>query len=71
MLRLFALLCFLLPFGANSQTTLTAITYNIRFDNPADSADAWPLRREQLAAQLRFYAPDVFGIQEGLHRQVE
>jgi endonuclease/exonuclease/phosphatase family metal-dependent hydrolase len=71
MLRVLILLCFLLPFAATSQTSLTAITYNIRFDNPADSADAWPLRRAQLAAQLRFYAPDVFGIQEGLHRQVE
>jgi len=70
MLRLFALFLFL-PFTANTQATLTAITYNIRFDNPGDGEDAWPLRREQLAAQLRFYAPDVFGIQEGLHRQVE
>ncbi len=70
MLRLFALFLFL-PFTAGSQTTLTAITYNIRYDNPGDGEDAWPLRREYLAAQLRFYAPDVFGIQEGLHRQVE
>jgi endonuclease/exonuclease/phosphatase family metal-dependent hydrolase len=50
---------------------LVALTYNIRFDNPADGPDAWPLRRDHLAAQLRFYKPDVFGIQEGLHRQVE
>lgn len=50
---------------------VTFLTYNIRFDNPADGDDAWPVRRDFLAGQLKFYKPDVFGIQEGLHRQVE
>ncbi len=50
---------------------LRCLTYNIRYDNPADGADAWPNRRDFLAAQIRFHAPDVFGIQEGLFRQVE
>lgn len=53
------------------QAPISVLTYNIRFDNPADGPDAWPERRDHLAAQLRFYNPDVFGIQEGLHRQVE
>lgn len=53
-----------------AQQTITAITYNIRYDNPGDGEDAWPKRREMLAAQLRFYRPDIFGIQEGLERQV-
>jgi endonuclease/exonuclease/phosphatase family metal-dependent hydrolase len=49
----------------------TVITYNIRFDNPADGDDAWPKRRDFLAAQIRFHAPDVFGVQEALYRQLE
>jgi endonuclease/exonuclease/phosphatase family metal-dependent hydrolase len=49
----------------------TFLTYNIRYDTPNDSADAWPERRDFLAGQLRFHKPDVFGIQEGLRRQVE
>ena len=53
-----------------SQTPFAAMTYNIRYDNPGDGADAWPVRRDFLAAQVAFYAPDVFGIQEGLNRQV-
>lgn len=61
--------CFL-PFLLSAQT-FTALTYNIRYDNPGDGPDAWPLRRDFLAAQLRFHAPEVFGIQEGLHRQVQ
>lgn len=50
--------------------SLRCLTYNIRYDNPGDGDDAWPKRREFLAAQIRFHAPDVFGIQEGLLRQV-
>ena len=36
----------------------TFLTYNIRYDTPSDSADAWPERRDFLAGQLRF-GPDV------------
>lgn len=53
-----------------NQNTLTALTYNIRYDNPSDGDDAWPKRRDFLIGQLRFHAPDIFGIQEGLHAQV-
>ncbi|HRI60760.1 MAG TPA: endonuclease/exonuclease/phosphatase family protein [Saprospiraceae bacterium] len=68
-LAVFPFVCFFLP--VYSQPTLTALTYNIRYDNPGDGEDAWPKRRDFLAGQLRFHAPDIFGIQEGLHRQVE
>ena len=49
---------------------LTFITYNIRYDNPDDGDDAWEVRKSWLANQIRFYEPDVLGIQEGLHQQV-
>lgn len=68
-----AIVCLLLFQSANfmdEQNTLTALTYNIRYDNPGDGEDAWPKRRDFLAGQLRFHAPDIFGIQEGLHSQV-
>ena len=50
---------------------LKLITYNIRYDNPNDGENAWSLRKTFLAAQLNFYAPDVFGIQEALPNQVK
>lgn len=50
---------------------LTVLTYNIRLDNPGDGDDAWPKRRDFLAAQIRFHAPEVFGVQEALHQQME
>lgn len=48
---------------------LRAMTFNIRYDNPGDGEDAWPKRREAVATLIRFYAPDVLGLQEVLLRQ--
>ncbi|MDX1910504.1 MAG: endonuclease/exonuclease/phosphatase family protein [Saprospiraceae bacterium] len=49
---------------------VTFMTYNIRLDVASDGENAWPRRSDYLAAQVRFYAPDVWGIQEGLPHQV-
>lgn len=46
------------------------MTYNIRYDNPSDGENAWPNRKDKLIEQIKFYDPDVFGIQEGLSHQV-
>jgi endonuclease/exonuclease/phosphatase family metal-dependent hydrolase len=46
------------------------MSYNIRFDNPADGPNAWPNRREFLAEQIRNQDPDILGIQESLPHQV-
>lgn len=68
LLTVFSFVVSLFPtFG---QTDMTVLTYNIRYDNPGDGDDVWPKRRDFLVGQLRFQAPDIFGIQEGLHRQV-
>lgn len=50
---------------------LQLMTYNIRYDNPNDGPNAWPNRKDYVTSQLAFYEPDVFGIQEALHHQVE
>lgn len=72
-MRLLASLCLFFAFVpfSGTQKNLAVLTYNIRFDNPGDGEDAWPKRRDHVAAQLRFFAPDVFGTQEGLLRQLE
>ncbi|MEQ8555977.1 MAG: endonuclease/exonuclease/phosphatase family protein [Cyclobacteriaceae bacterium] len=51
--------------------SFTFMTYNIRYANPGDSINYWENRKEELANQIAFYEPDVFGIQEGLPAQVE
>ena len=50
--------------------SLTAMTYNLRYDEPRDGDDTWVLRKAELAAQIKQYRPDLLGIQEGLARQV-
>lgn len=47
------------------------MSYNIRFDNPADGLNAWGNRKEFLAEQLQSTNPDVLAIQESLPQQVE
>jgi endonuclease/exonuclease/phosphatase family metal-dependent hydrolase len=57
--------------GRAQETSFSVLTYNIRYDNPADGENAWSERRHFLAGQLRFYAPDIFGVQEALRHQLE
>lgn len=45
------------------------LSYNIRYDNPADSADNWQFRNEELAARVLKIRPAIIGIQEALLSQ--
>lgn len=51
-------------------SNLSIMTYNIRLDVASDGENAWPLRKDYLIDQIKFYEPSVFGIQEGLPHQV-
>ena len=46
------------------------LTWNIRYDNPADGQDAWPRRQEALAATIAGQRPDIVAVQEALSHQV-
>ena len=48
----------------------SAMTYNIRYSTPNDGVNWWENRKEWVANLVRFYEPEVMGIQEGLHSQV-
>ena len=50
---------------------LGVLTYNIRFDNPADGINSWDSRKEWIVSQLNTYRPMVFGTQEGLRHQID
>lgn len=51
--------------------SLRVMSYNIRYDNPADGLNAWSNRKDFLVAQVRKTDPDIIGIQESLPHQVE
>ncbi len=59
----------LMPFSVHSQN-IKLMTYNIRFDNPADGENSWDARKDFLTDQVLFYGPDIMGVQEALHHQV-
>ncbi len=60
------------PFAeAELKRPLNVMTYNIRYNNPADSLDAWPNRVERVAGLMRFHQADVIGIQEALRGQLD
>jgi endonuclease/exonuclease/phosphatase family metal-dependent hydrolase len=47
------------------------MSFNIRFDNPADGEDRWEVRKDELSNMIQKYEPDFLGIQEALPNQVE
>jgi endonuclease/exonuclease/phosphatase family metal-dependent hydrolase len=46
------------------------MTFNIRFDNPADGENAWPNRKEFVAGTIRLHQADIIGLQEALNHQI-
>ena len=50
---------------------LKIITYNIRFNNPEDGINSWSNRKDNVCGLLRFYDPDIFGLQEALYDQIQ
>ncbi|HEU5290359.1 MAG TPA: endonuclease/exonuclease/phosphatase family protein [Cyclobacteriaceae bacterium] len=51
--------------------SIKIMTYNIRYDNPGDGVNAWPKRIEKVTGLIRKHNPDVIGVQEALHHQLE
>jgi endonuclease/exonuclease/phosphatase family metal-dependent hydrolase len=50
--------------------TLRAMTFNIRYDNPADGQNAWPHRKDLVAKVIGQHA-DIAGLQEVTYQQLE
>lgn len=50
---------------------ITVMSYNIRYDNPNDGRYAWRIRRDNVAGVIRFHKPDIVGLQEALHDQLQ
>lgn len=51
--------------------SLNVMTYNMRYDNPADGDNQWKYRKDYASDLVKFYSPDIWGAQEVLHNQLE
>lgn len=49
---------------------LKLMTYNIRFDNPADAPHTWQARKPLILKQIIDFDADIIGVQEALYQQV-
>ncbi len=49
----------------------TAMTFNIRLDTESDIENNWHYRKAELVELIKFYHPDILGIQEALSNQME
>lgn len=67
-----ALLFFILSITSCTEKNreFKVITFNIRFDNPADGINVWPNRVPLVEKYLLEESPDIVGFQEALHHQV-
>ena len=56
---------------SNKDIPFSIITYNIRYNNPGDGINAWPLRKDKVSGLLRFHKADIFNVQEALPDQMD
>ncbi|WP_198146861.1 endonuclease/exonuclease/phosphatase family protein [Maribacter thermophilus] len=50
--------------------TVKVLTYNIKYDNVNDTVNNWNDRKGDMVRLLKFYSPDIIGMQEVLERQL-
>ncbi len=57
--------------GTDEGRYFRVVSFNIRYNNPADGENAWPKRKEMVAALIRFHRADLAGVQEALEDQID
>lgn len=50
---------------------MKVMTYNIKYATEEDGKNSWSKRKHHLTKQIRFYEPDILGMQEPLLEQIE
>ena len=69
MKRLIYLLAAVAFTACGSATSLSVMTFNMRYDNPEDGQNTWRFRRERIAGVIKAQEVDVLGTQELLSNQ--
>lgn len=57
--------------GKQSEAELNVMTFNVRLDHEADSLNNWKYRKDHVALMVKYYAPDIIGMQEVLKNQLD
>jgi endonuclease/exonuclease/phosphatase family metal-dependent hydrolase len=56
---------------AQKNSSINVASYNLRYNNQGDGVNAWPNRKEDVKALIRFHEFDIFGVQETLAGQLK
>ena len=56
---------------APCDSSFRVLSFNIRYNNPDDSSNAWPNRKDRVAGLIRFHGADLCGFQEALEGQID
>jgi endonuclease/exonuclease/phosphatase family metal-dependent hydrolase len=59
------------PPARDAVRALRVMSFNVRYDEPRDGANAWPRRKDLVAATIDFHRVDIAGLQEVLSTQLE
>jgi endonuclease/exonuclease/phosphatase family metal-dependent hydrolase len=73
--------CFILAFSlalfslhaqlaTQQREEIKVMTYNIRYDEPADGENRWDMRKDKVAGLMRYYSADFIGTQETQQHQM-
>src|SRR5690606_31158477 len=65
------LLIFTVIFSFPLNAQVKEMSYNIKYANETDGEKSWSLRKDFLTNQIKFYQPDIFGVQEAVFLQME
>jgi len=70
-MKIFNTLLLALSIQLSYSQTYSVMTYNIRLDTQTDGVNAWPNRKAKLIALIAKNNPDILGLQEVLHHQMQ
>ncbi|MDR5590998.1 endonuclease/exonuclease/phosphatase family protein [Christiangramia sp. SM2212] len=68
-LALIIAVLFIIP-KMNSQE-LQLMSYNIKYANENDGENSWSKRKDWITSQVKYYSPDVLGLQEAVKSQLD
>ena len=71
MKKLFLTSIILVIFGNLHSQEVSVMTYNIKLDYPKESENSWTNRKPIFINQLKFYEPDILGVQEAMPNQMK
>lgn len=68
--HLLSIICLLSVLSSSAQD-ISVMTYNIKLDYPKEGENSWTNRKPFFINQLKFYEPDVLGVQEAMPNQMK